>query len=367
MQLAEDASGAPGKVLESWNAPSPTQTLTTVFDTLNLQLYAGVQYWVIVRPFSYDVNDVWYDSLTGTNAVDVYQVFLEAGNPIPITGGWLPCASRPNLSCLFSQAFDVKGVPINWSFPPVGFGPNQYLRFIVQGPVTPAPGAPVEANLSFTDINGNAIGPSSVVTLNPGQTAALDLHASDYLEENGQHLEVIPVVTEVSNPNIPAPGPLRASVQVIDDFLSIATLLIAAPEWPNPAVLTYPATPIAPLVPQDLAGGQTMRLNVVAHAPSPCVATLGFADKNGNPLGGSVAVNLAPGTGTWLDLNSDALGLPLGRHIDVQPIVTVTAPAIGAAALNANSVCQASVEVFDRLTGGTSTYQTAAAQLPTVQ
>lgn len=257
VQLAEDASGAPGKVLESWNVPSPTLPLTTVVDTLNLQLYAGERYWVIVRPFTYSASDLWYDSFTGTNAVDVFQVFLEAGNPIPITGGWLPCASRPDLSCSSAQAFDVIGLPVNLVFPPVGLGPNQYLRFIVQGPITPAPGSPVEVNLSFTDINGNAIGPSSLVTIDPGQTLALDLRATDYLKAYGQRVEVIPVVTEVSNPNILAPGTVRASVQVMRDVLGIATVLFAAPDWPNSAVLSYPPNPIAPLVPQDLTVGQT--------------------------------------------------------------------------------------------------------------
>jgi hypothetical protein len=115
-------------------------------------------------------------------------------------------------------------------------------------------------------------------------------------------------------------------------------------------------------IPQGLAGGQTMRLNVVAIPPDPCIGQLSFADKNGTLLGASMPVNLTPGTATSLDLNADSVSLKLGQRIEVQPVVS----ALPSAAAT-NSACQGSVEVFDHLTGRTWTYQVGGSLLPAVQ
>jgi hypothetical protein len=351
VQLTEDADGIPGTVLESWVVAGPTLPVTTVVDALSLQLHANRQYWVVLQPSTVDPNenDVWYeaDSAPYPSALDDFY-YKNSGAienfPWQIVQG-------------SSLAFDVKGMPINFGFPPIGVVPGQILRLIA-GPVTPVPGSPVEANLSFVDLSGNVIGPSSTFTINPGETVALDFHPDAYTQVPGQRLEIIPVITQSPNPNAAPPGSIQASVQVIDSLLGFATVLSPASQWPP--------DPNAPaLVTQDLAGGQTMRLNVVAFPPNPCDATLSFADNNGNPLGQSQQVTLPPGAGASFDLNADTLGLKLGQHIDVQPMVTATAP-VGAA-VAPNSACQISVEVFDRITGRTTTYQNAVAQLPAVQ
>jgi hypothetical protein len=77
-------------------------------------------------------------------------------------------------------------------------------------------------------------------------------------------------------------------------------------------------------------------------------------------------VNLNPGMSTSLDLNSSMLGLAIGQVTDVQPIVTLTPPITAGPPVQ--SVCAASSEVFDRLTGRTHTYQAGSTtRLPAVQ
>src|SRR5208282_2100949 len=137
------------------------------------------------------------------------------------------------------------------------------------------------------------------------------------------------------------------------------TLFNPVPSYPPDPCFAFSCSSSPALVPQGLAGGQSLRITAVAFPPDPCVGTLSFADKNGNPLGGSDAVNLQPGTGTYFDLNAAALGLSVGQRAEVLPVVTLAQP-IGAAAGPAiGSVCQVSVEAFDHLTGRTETYQSA--------
>jgi hypothetical protein len=68
--------------------------------------------------------------------------------------------------------------------------------------------------------------------------------------------------------------------------------------------------------------------------------------------------------GTSVDLNADALGFRLGQRIEAVPVLTVSTPAAAAAA---NSACNASVEVFDHLTGRTWSHQCMFVGLPAVQ
>ena len=349
VQLTADASGMPGTVLETWTISSPGPVLPpqifTVFDALHLQLVGGSQYWVTVGaaggPYA---SGAW---TFGPEETPSFVTALNANG-----AGWQVI---PNT---FPNAFDIWGKPISFVPSPVGLGLNQILR-IIAGPVTPPAGGPVEANLGFVDVNGNAIGPAPTpVTINPGQIVSLDFPANEYVTQLGQRVEVVPVITPLPNPNGAPGGAIQASVEVLDALLGFGTVLTSVPMWPpDPSAST--------LLPQGLAGGQTMQLNVQANAPNPCVATLSFADKNGSPLGSSEAVNVPPGTVMSLALNANTLGLQLGQRINVQPIVTVTSPTTSGPPIN--SVCQASVEVFDHVTGRTETYQTAPAQLTAVQ
>ena len=247
-------------------------------------------------------------------------------------------------------AFDLAGPVLP---PPTGGGIGQILRLVVEGPVTPPPGGPVQAELGFTDFSGNVLGPTSTVTVNPGQIQTLDLNVSQF----GQRIEVLPFIAQVPNaagaPS--APVQISSSVQILDALTGIGTILNPVPP---------PGASVPALGPQVLAGLQTMRVNVVAYPPDPCVGQISFTDKNGNPIGSTMPVNLSPGAVTSLDLNANTLGLRLGQSIEVQPIMAVTPPLAAAAV---NSVCETSVEVFDHLTQRTESYQSSLASLPAVQ
>jgi hypothetical protein len=100
-----------------------------------------------------------------------------------------------------------------------------------------------------------------------------------------------------------------------------------------------------------------MRITVFAHPPNPCVATLGFADSNGAPIGPTLPVNLSGGQSASLILNFDTLGRPPGAagRVEIQPLVTLAPSAAGAAPKG--NACPASVSVVDNLLGRTMTYQ----------
>jgi hypothetical protein len=349
VQLATDLSGTPGTVLETWTISSPTagSQVFTVLDAINLELAGGQPYWVIVS---------------------------SAGSPFA-SGGWDlakqvpanygPTAGSSNgspwfVSDFYQNAFDIWGKPINLFPPPQGLAFNQILRTIVAGPVTPPAGGPVEVNVSYTDLSGNAIGPSteSPVTVFPGQSVSFDFPANEYVKHLGQRIEVVPVITAVANPNGGPSGTVQASVEVLDAFLGFGTVFTRVP--------AYPPTPAAPtLVPQVLAGGQTMQVNVVAFPGDPCVGQVSFKGPDGSPRGSITPINLSPGMGTSVPLTAESVGLKHTERMNVQPVVTVTPPIVGTAEV-APSVCQASVEVFDNLTGRTQTYQTGT-QVPAVQ
>jgi hypothetical protein len=286
---------------------------------------------------------LWAFNADGSSKVGtVGQSFGESNN------SWGPAAD-------LTFAFDLDG-PILLP-PPTGGGIGQIARLVVEGPVMPPPGGPVQAQLGFLDISGNAIGPTSTVTLNPGQIQSLDLNLSEFARLPGQRIEVRPVITQVPDAaGAPSsPTQLSASVQVLDALTGFGTVLNPVPQ---------PGASVPALGPQVLAGGQTMRVNVVAYPPDPCIAQVSFTDKNGNPIGSTLPVNLGPGMGTSLDLNADTLGLRFGQRIEVQPVVTVE-PLVGGAAVT--SVCQSSSEVFDHLLGRTWSYQSSLAALPAVQ
>lgn len=251
----------------------------------------------------------------------------------------------------------LTGAPVGVTGAFFGPGLSQILH-LVAGPITPSPGTPVEAQLGFLDMNGNLIGPTSRVTINPGETQSLDLNASQFVNQFGQRIEVRPVITFLPNPAGAAPAveQLSASVQILDALSGFGTVL---------EPLAQPGASASSLVPQILAGGQTMRFNAVAGAANSCTGQISFADNNGSPMGPSMPLNLAPNAGTSLDLNADSLSLKLGQHIEVQPILTVTPQVTAGPPLN--SVCLASVEVFDHLSGRTWTYQSASASLPAAQ
>jgi hypothetical protein len=340
---------------------SPGGQSTFSYGFTPITLAAGTYYLILTSPFSLPSLE-WEQNQIGSAVVGTLgSAYIDNG---PELGpGWqvfpADCPQNPTGSCTTNgtMAFDLDLVVYTVPIPPVGWVFGQGVRLtVVAGPAVVPPGVPVEANLGFVDLNGNTVGPSLQVALNPGQTQSLEWAAP--VQQLGQRLEVRPVVTQTStDPSSPL---LQASVEVFDLLTGFGTVLAPAPA-------TQSVSGVPGFFPQGLAGGQTMRLNVVAFPPDPCIGVLSFADKNGARVGPSLPVNLTPGMATSLDLNADALGLKVGEHMEVQPVISAT-PSISAGA-PITSACQGSVEVFDHLTGRTWTYQSGlpAVQLPAVQ
>jgi hypothetical protein len=342
-----------------WVSPGGQSTSSYGFPPITLA--AGTYYLILTSSFSLPSLE-WEQNQIGSAVVgSLGSAYIDNGPELGT--GWqvfpAECPQNPTGLCTTNgtMAFNLDFVHDTVPVPPVGAALGQGVRLtVVAGPAIVPPGAPVEATIGFVDLNGNAVGPSAQVTLNPGQTQSLEWDPP--VHQLGQRVEERPVVTQTSaNPASPL---LEASVEVFDVLTGFGTVLA-----PAPAVQSVSGVP--GFFPQGLAGGQTMRLNVVAYPPDPCIGQLSFTDKNGAPLGTSMAVNLTPGAATSLDLNADALGLKVGQHLEVQPEVSTT-PSISAGP-PITSACQGSVEVFDHLTGRTWTYQSGlpAAQLPAVQ
>jgi hypothetical protein len=133
-------------------------------------------------------------------------------------------------------------------------------------------------------------------------------------------------------------------VEVFDAFtgLSLVAAPVPQPDLPN----VSPQFGMA-----GIALGQVLRLNVVAYPPSPCSATIGFLNHNGqwpqpNP---DKTVFLNPGEADFIDLPAAALGIQAGARREFQPVVTLES------APNGVSACQATAEVYDKSSGRTST------------
>jgi hypothetical protein len=265
----------------------------------------------------------------------------------------------PVLGVAHAQGGASPALAASPNFSLLGLALNQSLRINVVAP-TAQPGFPpnpCSAALSFLDTNRNSVGPNKSVNLNPGQSASLDLNANALLQRFGQRAEVRPIA--ITYP----PSPCIVSAEVFDNFTAFSILVV-----PATAVLVAPGpSEIAPSPAQfgmqGPALGQVSRLNVAAYAPNPayppdpCVASLGFADRNGNAVGPVTTVGLNPGQSASLDLNSSTvitnLGISsfalFGQRVEVRPVVTL----VQTSAVNA---CQASAEVYDTFTGRTWSY-----------
>jgi hypothetical protein len=277
---------------------------------------------------------------------DVYEAADQCAAMITV-----PWPTSPSGTLSFAQITDdsnggacsTSGYIPGPLFYPIGVWFNQILvlSVIVEGPVTPPPGTPVEANLGFVDLNGNPIGQSSLVQLIPGQVATLTLNANLVATAQGAHVSVRPVINQVGA-FLPA---VRLTAEVFDATTGAGAALGSAPTTPGPS-----------FGPQGVAGGQTMRIAVVAPPRAACAATLGFADRTGVAIGPTLPVNLAAGHGATLDLSSNTIGVAASQRVEVQPRVAMHVPTSGTVA------CAATAEVFDTATGRTATFQSMLAQ-----
>lgn len=217
------------------------------------------------------------------------------------------------------------------NFPMVGITGAQTLQLnLIAYP--PVPCSP--AQLGFQNRNGVAVGPSETTpALQPGQSISLAVNGS-FLVAADQRVELLPTVTGMDGAATGAS--CVASVEVIDNANGVTTVLGPGAFYP-PEPTSFPPTPLGML---GVTAVETVRLNVVAFPPTPCIGTIGFVDKNGTPIGASMAVQLGASQATHLDLPG---GGALGPRAEVRPVVAVSS----------GSACIASVEVYSKQTGRT--------------
>lgn len=280
-----------------------------------------------------------------------YSAYFSPAKP-PVTLGIFKAASTeldferssvlysPPITLVISQRVAPPPVPV-WS------GSIIRLSLTVAGPVTPPPGTPVEAVVGFVDLNGNLIGQPLTVPLILGQAVPVELNSDAIIHALGEHANVRPVISAAPDGFLP---PVQLTTEVFDGATGFGRVLTT-----TSAIVVPPAS----LAPQGLAGGQVMRITATAYSPDSCVATLSFADRQGNPIGTSLAVDLNPGQSQPLDLDASSLNLQNGQRMEVQPMITSAAPVLPSVGV-VSSACTVSSEVFDRSTGRTWTYQTAA-------
>lgn len=199
------------------------------------------------------------------------------------------------------------------------------------------PPDPCFAQLGFQDTNGNALGTTTTVALQPGQSASLALNGNTLASSVGQRVEVLPtVVPEVVVGAVAVINQCVAAAEVFDNVLGITSVLV-------PGSAGFSPDPIFGML--GVTDLQTVRLNVVAYPPSLCIGQLSFVNSNGTQVGNTLNVQLAPGQAASFDLPGSTVVSRLGQRTEVRPVVT--AP---------NRGCMASAEVYLNGLGTTIVY-----------
>lgn len=242
------------------------------------------------------------------------------------------------------------GIPPYVLYNPTHLTSTQTLRLtVIDGPVPVGPGVPVEAQLGFQNSEGAPVGPSQVVTLNPGQTASLDLPGSSLISSG--RVQVVPVVTSLPGTTL---GNLQGSMEIYTSSNGIGSVFV--PGIPVPPSSSVSGSPL--FLPQGVALGQSILINALGPPDSPCSAELSFTDLNGNPIGPSQQVNLNPGMAASLSWNPNKY-TESGRQEYVPKITPINGVnASGAPAVA--SACLGSVEVYLTKAGNISTYQVSS-------
>jgi hypothetical protein len=224
--------------------------------------------------------------------------------------------------------------PVNPQFGMVGLAAGETLRLNVVA----FPPDPCIATIGFLNHDGGVPPSNSLqtVALQPGQADLVDLTAASLGIQPGGRREFQPVVSLAAG----AQNACGASVELFNSATGVSQVAIPTPDSGTPNVA--PQFGMIAIVP-----GQTLRLNVVAFPPNPCVATIGFLASDGSQAGGTSTVTLAPNHADFLDLPAVMLALQPGERAQLQPVVTLLAGPTGV------SACQADAEVFDVRTGRT--------------
>ncbi len=229
---------------------------------------------------------------------------------------------------LFSAMSAAQSLPNYTNFPMIGLVRGQTLQINIVA----YPPDPCFATLGFQGINGNPLGTTTTVELQAGQSASLTLNGNSLTNVPGQRVEVQPTVAVAAG----IASQCSASAEFYDNVLGLSSVALpGAAGWlPNPVFGMIGVTEL-----------QTVRLNVVAYPPVPCVGQISFVNSNGVQVGNTLNVQLAPGQAASLDLPGTTLVTKLGQRAEVQPVVS--AP---------NGGCVASAEVYINGLGATSVY-----------
>jgi hypothetical protein len=239
------------------------------------------------------------------------------------------------LCCLLTPVATAQAGPGNTTnFAMIGITRGQTLEINLVA----YPPDPCFAQLGFQNSSGNPVGTTTAVTLQPGESASLAINGNSLTSALGQRVQVLPTV-------VPAAGianGCQASAEIFDNVLGITSVLV-------PGSVGYPPVPALGML--GVTELETVRLNVVAFPPDPCVGQISFLNSNGAVVGNAVMnVNLGPGQATFLDLPGSTLVSKLGQRAVVRPVVT---PSLASTAANS---CVPSAEVYINGLGTTSSY-----------
>ncbi len=229
---------------------------------------------------------------------------------------------------LFSAMSAAQSLPNYTNFPMIGLVRGQTLQINIVA----YPPVPCFANLGFQDVDGAPVGTTTYVALQPGQSASLALNGNSLTNVPGQRVEVQPTVTVAAG----VVSQCSASAEIYDNVLGLSSVAV-------PGAAGWTLNPVFGMI--GVTELQTVRLNVVAYPPDPCVGQLSFVNSQSAQVGNTLNVQLAPGQAASLDLPGSTLVTKLGQRAEVQPVVT--AP---------NGGCVASAEVWINVLGATSVY-----------
>jgi hypothetical protein len=252
-------------------------------------------------------------------------------------GLWMAAAT------LVSGALPAWAQSVNPQFGMVGLASGETLRLNVVA----YPPNPCNATIGFLNHDG-AVPPNQpvkTVSLSPGQSDFVDLTAAALGIPTGGRREFQPVVLLAPQPDPnAAPSVCAASVELFIGQTGASQVAVSQPDTAAPNVA--PQFGMA-----GIALGQTLRLNVVAWPPDPCVAMIGFLTSSGQPAPvPDKTVSLNPNEADFVDLHAAALGLQAGERAELQPVVMLLPGPAGV------STCQANAQVFATSTGRTRVY-----------
>ena len=131
--------------------------------------------------------------------------------------------------------------------------------------------------LGFQDVNGNPLGTTLNVSLQAGESASLALNGKTLTSVPGRRVEVQPTVAAAAG----VASRCNASAEVFDNLLGINSVVV-------PGAFGFAANPLFSMI--GVTELQTVRVNVVAYPPDPCVGQLSFLNSQGAPAGNALEV-----------------------------------------------------------------------------